>query len=269
MPQVADAAALARHLGVDARDAEVLLAKALGKSRAWVLAHPEASVPVRTAHRVTKELQRRAEGYPLAYATGVQDFAGRTFSVTPAVLIPRQETELLVELAIDKTPPTAEWTVADIGTGSGCIAITFALARPRCRVLATDRSVSALTVARRNAHRLAGTKRIRFRRGSLLTPLGSTRVDVLIANLPYLPDGPLPTGEPKMALAGGGNDGTRTLLRFLRQVQHLPYKPRWVLLEIDPRNVRTLKRSIPQGYAGHFHRDLAGRMRILELTPTA
>jgi release factor glutamine methyltransferase len=268
VPRVADVASLARHLRVDIRDAEELLAHALNRDRTWILAHPEWPVTPTIAHRVTTDLLKRARGYPLAYLTGEQEFFGLPFRITPSVLIPRPETELLVEEALRRIPSRSPLRVADIGTGSGCIAVSLAVHRPRIRVEAIDQSAAALAVARANAklHRVA--RRIRFIHGNLLAPLAKAKLDAVVANLPYLPAGKLPRFEPRGALYGGP-DGLRFIRTLLRQIERRTAPLRFVLLEIDPRTVRALQRYLPAGYTRQFHRDLAGRVRILELTPTA
>jgi release factor glutamine methyltransferase len=269
VPKVKDLPAFARRLGVDVRDAEILLAAALRRDRTWLFAHPETALPPSSAHRVTAQLLRRARGEPLAYITGIQECMGLTFRVTPAVLIPRPETELVVEAALARIPKGRAAWVADVGTGSGCIAVAIAKARPRAAVVATDISRSALAVARANArtHHVSG--RVRFVSGDLLAPLSQrgTRFDVVVANLPYLPAGRLPRFEPKIALAAG-RDGLTHLRRFLRQLAQLHPAPRSVVLEIDPRNLRGLRPLLPKNYTATVRKDLAGRPRALILTRT-
>lgn len=266
VPRVNDLPAFALHLGVDLRDAELLLSRALHRDRAWLLTHPEAPIPARIAHRITAQLLRRRNGYPLAYLLGEQEFFGLPFRVTPSVLIPRPETELLVEEALRRISPGSRARVADIGTGSGCIAVTLAVRRPGVRIIAVDRSNAALNVARANARSHQVQSRVRFLRGNLLDPI-RTPIDIVVANLPYLPRGPLPRHEPRSALAAG-TDGLRYLRSLLRQLARRIPPPRAVLLEIDPRQARRLRTLVPAGYRLEVRKDLAGRDRLAILVPS-
>lgn len=264
MPKVNDLPAFARRLGVDVRDAEILLAMALNQDRTWVLAHPEAPVDPKTAHRVTGWLLRRARGEPLAYLTGQQEFFGLRFVVSPAVLIPRPETERLVEEVLRRIPKTATWTVADLGTGSGCIAVSLAVHRPNLRLVAVDRSARALASARVNARAHAVTRRIRFIRGNLALPLARRRTDAVVANLPYLPRGPRPRHEPTVAV-DGGPDGLRHFRTLFAQIRRRRTRPKFVALEIDPRILRGLRKLVPSGYRVNVLTDRSGRDRVLIL----
>lgn len=184
-----------------AREARALLAHALGVRREWLIAHPEAEVsePQRAAFAALAA--RRARGEPLAYLLGAQEFYGREFAVSPAVLIPRPETELLVDAALDALRGVVAPRVLDLGTGSGCIAITLALERADAAVTAVDRSPAALAVARANAARL----------GARVTLVESDwyanvqgRFDAIVANPPYVAAGdphlPALRDEPRHAL---------------------------------------------------------------------
>lgn len=177
------------------RDAETLLAYALGSERTWVLAHPEAELDTADAEVFFEFAGRRDTGEPLQYITGVQEFYGLELQVTPDVLIPRPETEHLVEavLAWAATQP-GTLRIADIGTGSGAIAIALAAHLPSAALIATDISPSALAVARNNAERLGFGKRIRFVQGDLLSGVDAEiaagmRFDVVASNPPYIPAG--------------------------------------------------------------------------------
>ena len=140
---------------LDAVDARVLMRHALGVDVAWLIAHATDALTAGQQAAFSALAARRHAGEPVAYITGTREFYGREFAVTPAVLIPRPETELLVEWALEKITPGAEARVLDLGTGSGCIAISIACERPCAQVLAVDQSESALDVARSNAQRHA------------------------------------------------------------------------------------------------------------------
>ncbi|MCD9005567.1 peptide chain release factor N(5)-glutamine methyltransferase [Luteimonas sp. XNQY3] len=202
---------------IDATDARWLLAHAAGRSQAWLYAHARDPAPDGVAARFESLVARRAAGEPVAYLTGVRGFWGLDLAVTPATLIPRPETELLVELALARLPgPDAR--IVDLGTGSGAIALAIARERPDAAVLATDASVDALAVARANAQAL-GLTRVRFAHGDWYAPLAGARFDVIVSNPPYIEDADphLAQGdlrfEPASALSSGadGLDAIRIL----------------------------------------------------------
>ena len=177
------------------RDAETLLSFALGSTRAWVLAHPEAELEAARAETFFEFVARRDIGEPLQYITGVQEFYGLELQVMPDVLIPRPETEHLVEAALAwAAKQTGTLRIADIGTGSGAIAIALAAHLPSAELIATDISLGALAVARGNAERLGFGKRIRFVQGDLLSGVDAEivagmRFDLVASNPPYIPAG--------------------------------------------------------------------------------
>jgi release factor glutamine methyltransferase len=216
-----------------ARDAQAVLAQALGKPREWLLAHPESAVPPDARTRLNTSLRRLASGELLPYVMGWAEFYGRRFLVTPEVLIPRPETELLVEAALKLLAhfPTC-CTIVDLGTGSGCLGVTLALERPNAHLIATDRSRAALCVARRNAGALGAADRVSFVAADLAAGL---RLEgrLVVANLPYVAtrDVALLRGEPRLAL-DGGRDGTDVILRLLAQLCAGRSRPMGVLLEI-------------------------------------
>jgi release factor glutamine methyltransferase len=198
--------------GLDPRDVDLLLADALGRSVAWLFAHVDTDVD---EHIVDDALRRRAAGEPLQYIRGRCDFYGREFLVDDRVLIPRPETEILVEQAIARAPRGAR--VVDVGTGSGCIAVTLALERPDLRVVATDVSVAALAVAKRNRDRLGA--RVALAACDLLDAVRD--VDLIVSNPPYIPSADIATlqtevrdHEPRNALTPGPR-GTEIIERLL------------------------------------------------------
>ena len=217
--RIADALRAARAR-VDAADAELLLAHVLGASRGWLFAHGEEALQAEAGARFAALLARREAGEPVAYLVGRQGFWSLDLLVTPATLIPRPETELLVELALARLPPDAPARVADLGTGSGAVALAIAHERPNVQVVATDRSAEALAVARANAARnLVGNAC--FREGDWLAPLAGERFALIASNPPYiaLADPHLEAGdlrfEPAAALSSGadGLDAIRTIAR--------------------------------------------------------
>ncbi|MCD9095917.1 peptide chain release factor N(5)-glutamine methyltransferase [Luteimonas fraxinea] len=202
---------------IDATDARWLLAHAAGRSQTWLYAHARDPAPDGVAARFELLVARRAAGEPVAYLTGVRGFFGLDLAVTPATLIPRPETELLVELALAQLP-AENARLVDLGTGSGAIALAIARERPDAAVLATDASVEALAVARANAQALA-VSNVRFAHGDWYAPLAGTHFDVIASNPPYIEDADphLAQGdlrfEPASALSSGadGLDAIRVL----------------------------------------------------------
>jgi release factor glutamine methyltransferase len=192
-------------------ESEVLLAHAICSDRASLRAFPERALAADVALKFDDWVRRRATGVPIAYLTGVREFWSLELAVTPATLIPRAETERLVELALDRIPRDVQRTVADLGTGSGAIALALARERPRCRVVAIDISTQAIAVAKANAARL-GIANVECRVGDWFAATPGERFDVVVSNPPYVAEGDphLARGdlrfEPKGALAAG-DDG--------------------------------------------------------------
>ena len=205
---------------IDPAEAALLLMHVLQRPQAWLYAHGDAAVPAAEASRFRQLVARRAAGEPVAYLTGRRGFWTLDLAVTPDTLVPRAETELLVEQALARIDPAVPARVADLGTGSGAIALAIASERPRARVVATDRSEAALAVARGNAgsHGLDG--RVEFRAGDWLGPLAGERYDLVASNPPYIAEGDPHLGrgdlrhEPAAALSSGpdGLDAIRTII---------------------------------------------------------
>jgi release factor glutamine methyltransferase len=227
------AAALA---GEDARfEAELLLAHALGRTRAWLFAWPEFEPEADRRAAYALLVEARRAGRPVAYLVGRREFWSLDLAVSPAVLIPRAETELLVELALAKIAPGRAAVVADLGTGSGAIALALARERPLARVLATDASAQALDVARANAQRL-GIGNVEFAQGDWCAALGERRFDVIVSNPPYIEatDPHLARGdlrfEPAAALASGA-DGLDAIRAIAAGARERLNGGGWLLLE--------------------------------------
>jgi release factor glutamine methyltransferase len=192
-----------RSSGIDARDARILLAAATGFSEASVVAFPEKALPPATEARALDFFSRRRRGEPVAYILGRKEFYGLELAVNPAVLIPRPETELLVELALQRAFSTA----LDLGCGSGAIALALKKFRPGARVVAVEASAAALVVARRNAVKHALD--VDFRHGRWLEPLAGERFELIVSNPPYVPAGDPHLAdlgyEPREALVAGAD----------------------------------------------------------------
>jgi release factor glutamine methyltransferase len=221
-----------------ALDADLLLCEALGIERAALLAHLDDAMPELGRARFEAWLARAADGEPIAYLLGVRGFYDREFAVTPAVLIPRPETELLLEQALAWAETRPVRLAADIGTGSGALAVTFAAHAPETAVVAVDLSAEALAVARGNAERHSVAARVTFVQGDLLEPLiaRGLRPDLVMANLPYIPAADLPSlavtrYEPRLAL-DGGPDGLDLIRRLLEQAATACVPGALLMLEI-------------------------------------
>lgn len=251
------------------RDAELLLAAAWNLSRGTLLARGGEAVPEDVAARFTSWCARRAAGEPVAYLLGQREFWSLTFAVSPAVLVPRPETELLVERVLDRLAPTAV-DVADLGTGSGAIAIALAHERPGWRVLGTDVSDDALAVARRNGARLVAD-RVEWRAGDWFTALESRRFDALVSNPPYIEEhDPVLGGdglrhEPRGALTPGG-DGFAALATLINEAPAHLRPGGWLFLEHGATQGAALRDALVARGFTHVtsHRDLAGHERVTE-----
>jgi release factor glutamine methyltransferase len=253
-------------------DAEILVAHVLKSSRERLHSHPDRQLTVAQRARLRRLTSRRAARVPVPYLVGEREFYGHMFFVTPAVLIPRPSSELLVELAIDwlKTHPNAR-RVIDLGTGSGAVAISVAKAVPGVRIEARDVSARALRVAAENIahHRLR--QRITTVRGDLLR--GATAADVILANLPYIPQALRRVRpkeleyEPALAL-DGGKDGLDLIRGALAQAPAVVKPGGLVLFECDPAQTRRIVR-LAQGHwpaaEVSVHKDLAGLNRVVRI----
>ncbi|MDX1481626.1 MAG: peptide chain release factor N(5)-glutamine methyltransferase [Woeseiaceae bacterium] len=212
-------------------DAELLLARAIDVPRSYLVAHPEDSLDPDAQDRFRASLEQRRAGMPMAYITGMREFWSLELMVTPATLVPRPETELLVEQVIGYVPRRGEADVLDLGTGSGAVAIAVAKERPCCRVVATDVSEEAVAVARENA-RQHDVANVTFVAGDWTEPVRDQRFDVVASNPPYVrDDDPALESlafEPRTALAGG-EDGLRDIRRIAAEAPDVT-KPDGVLL---------------------------------------
>lgn len=216
-------------------EAERLLAHVLGVGLTWLYVHRDDPVAPDRAMAFGELVGRRIAGEPVAYLLGQRGFWRFDLQVTPATLIPRPETERLVELALERLPAGAAVRVADLGTGTGAIALAIAHERPQARVVATDASAQALAVAQANARAL-GLERVEFRKGDWLAPLAGERFDLIASNPPYIADGDahLEQGdlrfEPRTALASGA-DGLHDLRRIVADAPAHLEPGGWLLVE--------------------------------------
>ncbi|MBS0193164.1 MAG: peptide chain release factor N(5)-glutamine methyltransferase [Proteobacteria bacterium] len=227
----------ATRLGVDGRtEAELLLTHALARPRAWLFAHADDPVADGDAEAFERLVQRRERGEPIAQILGHAGFWSLDLRITPDVLIPRPETELLVERALALLPIDRALRVADLGTGSGAIALAIASERPLAKVAAVDASAAALEVAQANVQALNLSARVRCVQGDWFAPLADERFDLIASNPPYVAqdDPHLREGdlrfEPMLALASG-NDGLDAIRRIVRAATAHLHAGGWLLLE--------------------------------------
>lgn len=252
-------------------DAQVLLGEVCGRGRAWVLAHPEATLSAEAQIRLEAALQRLERGEPLPYVLGHWEFFGLDFALTPAALIPRPETEGLVERALAWLQSRGDCRLAaDVGTGCGCIAISLAVHRPSLRLLATDLSMEALRLAQQNAKAHGVSERIDLIQADLLPPC---QVELICANLPYIPSHklkalPIYGREPSLALDGGA-DGLEAIRRLLAQAPSRLKTGGLMLLEIEATQgkaaLELAQAAFPRARI-RLHQDLAGLDRLIEVS---
>jgi len=212
---------LAANISEPRLDAGLLMSHVIERDRAFLIAHPEAVITEPQLKQFEELIARRSQGEPLQYITGHQEFFQLDFEVTPDVLIPRPETELIIEVTLELDGPNADFTFADLGTGSGCVAISILNECRRARALAIDISEQALRIAQRNAARHRVADRLRRVQSDLFDAISANEAfDLIVSNPPYVSDGEMKTlqrevqREPRAALAGGG-DGLALIRRLL------------------------------------------------------
>jgi release factor glutamine methyltransferase len=216
-------------------DAQVLVAHLLGVDRAYLATHPMRVLTESEDARIDSVVARRSMGHPVAYLMGRREFYSRSFAVSPDVLIPRPETETLVEAAIARLAPRA--SCLDLGTGSGAVGLTIACERPDVRVTCTDLSAAALELARANAAALGCEGRVEFGDGSWYAPLAGRRFDAIVSNPPYVADGDPHLGEgdlrfePAAALSDGSRDGLASIRAIVQGAAAHLQPGGWLLFE--------------------------------------
>jgi len=252
-------------------DLYYLLGFTLGKDRSFLLSHPECRLSLLHRMRWNRVKRRRINGVPAAYLTGEREFYGLSFQVNRHTLIPRPETEILVDEVIRRNPAS----VLDLGTGSGCIAIALAVHLPRCRITAVDISGRALAVARRNAGRHLPQPRISFVKSDFFSGVRGRQYEIVVSNPPYVREGDVErldpfvaAHEPRKALYAG-SDGLRAYREILSEGGNILQPGGVLVLEISPE----LRKAVMQiaereGYEVlKIERDLSGMDRMLVLTP--
>lgn len=253
------------------RDAESLLLHLIGKDRAWLIAHGEDEFGGCSAISYAAMVERRLAGEPIQYILGECEFFGLPFRVTPAVLIPRPETEHLVEKAIALAGALHSPRIVDVGTGSGAIAIALAHALPAANITAIDLSADALKVARDNAERNGVGARIRFFQGDLLAPVAGEQFDMIVSNPPYVPNPDCESlavevreHEPHLALFAGA-DGLEVYRRLIPSAAHALIRGGWLALEIGFGQMESVRGLLAgAGFSNiEFMPDLQGIPRVV------
>jgi release factor glutamine methyltransferase len=271
-------------------DAEVILSFVINKPKEFIYTYPEHKLTKGQEKKFVNLIKRRSKGEPVAYLVGKKEFYGRDFFVNKDVLVPRPETEFLVEECKSKIAKIQKYKnmriIAEIGTGSGCIAVTLAKEILDAKIIATDICEKALKVAKINARQHKVLSRIKFYKGSLLEPIENQKIDILIANLPYGWNEWNPAVreqrgknncsmetiglkfEPSKALFTE-EKGLKLYRLLLEQISELKDKPKLILFEIDPRQKNEIKKLTDQillKFKSSFIKDLAGRVRVIKIS---
>jgi release factor glutamine methyltransferase len=222
--------------GLERREAAYLLRAVTGHSAAYLIAHADQPLPADELQKFQDLVRRRHLGEPLAYLVGVREFHGLALEVTPAVLIPRPETELLVDSCLERLASDSPAKVLDLGTGSGAVALAIATQRCQARIFAVDVSHAALELAARNRKRHGLTARVHLIHSDWFSAIGEERFDLIVSNPPYIAEGDAHLGEgdlrfePRQALVGG-RDGLDAIRRIVSGAPHHLNPGGWLLLE--------------------------------------
>ena len=264
---IADATKRLEDISDSARlDAEILLCQTIDMPRSYLFSHPEDELDELTRQRFETVLQRRLQGEPMSYISGVKEFWSRELLVSPATLVPRPETELLVELALREIPRETDWQVLDLGTGSGAIAIALATERPFAHITATDISNDALAVAAENV-RQNDLANVSCLQGSWSQPVSGRTFNLIVSNPPYVRDDDEAlqqlSFEPLSALASGA-DGLRDIRLLAAECVPLLQDQGWLMLEHGADQQGDVANILSAAGWGDIacHNDLAGKPRV-------
>lgn len=250
------------------RDAEVLLAHLLGCDQAALLTHPERPLSPFESDHFERLLRRRLASEPMQYITGGQEFFGLHFEVSPDVLIPRPETEHLVEAVLERYGPKDNPRIIDVGTGSGAIAVALAHALPQAHVTAVDLFSPALQIARRNAQRHGVLERMTFLQSDLLQAIDAVGFDAVVSNPPYVAEGEalepqVANYEPHSALYAGPT-GLEVYERLIPQAHKILKSEGWLMLEIGYGQRLALEALLNSWHGVRFLADLRGIPRVVQ-----
>ena len=257
------------HIGSPRLNAETLLMFTLGCDRAYLFAHPERELSAEEQSRYDDAVAQRARGVPAQYITGHQEFWGMDFIVTPAVLIPRPETEHLIEAALPLARAMSSPKIVDVGTGSGCISVALAKELPQAQILATDISADALEIARANAARHQFAGRIRFEQNDLLQGLAENSFDLVVSNPPYVGESEedqvqleVRKFEPRNAVFAG-HTGLEVIERLVPQASRVLKPGGWLLIEISGTIADGARKILDGWHRVEIANDLQGIPRVM------
>ncbi|HNV96808.1 MAG TPA: peptide chain release factor N(5)-glutamine methyltransferase [bacterium] len=243
-----------RKAGIDSfvLDSEILLGFVLKKSREWILANPDFILHKKAEKKFFRLIIKRVKNYPVAYILGYKYFYGLKFKVNKSVLIPRPETEILVDGTFEvvnlRGGQPARLTILDIGTGSGCIAITLAKKIKNVKIIACDISQKALRIAKKNA-KINKVNNIEFIKSDLLKNIKNKKIDIIVANLPYVKKDYTNDSikyEPRSALYSYSKDGLSYYKKLLHQIKKFEFNPKYIFFEIDPEQRPILETFVKQ-----------------------
>lgn len=256
------------HVGSPRMNAEVLLMFTLGCDRAYLYAHPEREMTPEESHRYEEALAQRAQGVPSQYITGHQEFWGMDFIVSPAVLIPRPETEHVIEAVLPFAKALSAPRIVDVGTGSGCIALALAKELPAAEVHATDISEGALEIACANAARHQLASRVHFRQADLLAGFAAASFDFVVANPPYVGESEedevqleVRKFEPRNAVFAGPT-GLEVIERLVPQASSVVKPGGWLVMEISGTIAEGVRRLLNRWSQLQINNDLQGIPRV-------
>lgn len=247
-------------------DTELILCFAIKKKKEWILSNPDFELSINQVKRFKKLILKRSKNYPIAYITGYKYFFGLKFKVNKHVLIPRPETELLIEEILKIRPENK--TIIDIGTGSGAIAISLAKNINNSKIIASDNSHFALNMAKKNAKAHGLNKKIKFIKSDLLEKFKNIQIDIIVANLPYVKndwDNASIKNEPSNALYSG-KSGLVHYFKLLKQIKEYNINPKYLLVEISPEQVKIISEKAKELFSNiniEVKKDLAGFDRVM------
>ncbi len=256
----------AARVGSSRLNAEMLLMFTLGCDRAYLYAHPERELTEGEEARYEQAIAERARGVPAQYITGHQEFWGLDFLVTPAVLIPRPETEHAVEAALEIARELRQFRIVDVGTGSGCIALALANELPTAEIFAVEISPAALEIARINAARLQLDRRVRFTQGDLLAGFASGTFDLVVSNPPYVGvheevELQVRRFEPHSAIFGG-ETGMDVIRRLIPQAHAALKTGGWIVMEMSAATAEPVRQMLADWSKARVINDLQGIPRV-------
>lgn len=257
----------ASRIGSPRMNAEVLLMFTLGCDRAYLFAHPERELTLDEQARFEQVLAERAGGKPSQYITGHQEFWGMDFVVSPAVLVPRPETEHVIEVVLPLARAVRHPRIVDVGTGSGCIALALAKELPHAEIHASDISQPALEIARANAARLNLDARVQFHHGDLLAGFEAASIDFVVSNPPYVGESDIVERqvfehEPRNAVFAG-KTGTEVIERLVPQAKQALKPGGWLVIEIGYSIDAAVREHVLDWNAVNITNDLQGIARVL------